>query len=158
MRCFSSSRSWTIRYQKVCTDGWEPMNDISVEVHEVGKRKTQRIERKYLRLRTRIKVWHEKRFILNPSGCTTPLSGSSIVMSLVEPFALPSTGSYQIFQAAQSQKKGREAVAQKSRLWTARIWQFPKIRLNWDLAPDILLSYWLCKPSNKVLLSCSKEF
>jgi len=55
---FPSSRSYrTIRYQKVLyrwLGAYE--RHFSVEVHEVGKRKTQRIERKYLRLRTRIKV------------------------------------------------------------------------------------------------------
>ena len=42
--------------QKYCTDGWGAYErHISLEQHEVGKRKTQRIERKHLRLRTRIK-------------------------------------------------------------------------------------------------------
>ena len=42
--------------QKYCTDGWGAYErHIPVEQHEVGKRKTQRIERKHLRLRTRIK-------------------------------------------------------------------------------------------------------
>jgi insertion element IS1 protein InsB len=42
--------------QKYCTDGWGAYaRHIPTEQHEVGKRKTQRIERKHLRLRTRIK-------------------------------------------------------------------------------------------------------
>jgi len=42
--------------QKYCTDGWGAYErHLPVEKHEVGKRKTQRIERKHLRLRTRIK-------------------------------------------------------------------------------------------------------
>ncbi len=42
--------------QRFCTDGWGPYErHLPVEVHEVGKRKTQKIERKHLRLRTRIK-------------------------------------------------------------------------------------------------------
>ena len=42
--------------QKYCTDGWGAYErHIPAEQHEVGKRKTQIIERKHLRLRTRIK-------------------------------------------------------------------------------------------------------
>ncbi|MBV9388759.1 MAG: hypothetical protein JOZ78_20235 [Chroococcidiopsidaceae cyanobacterium CP_BM_ER_R8_30] len=42
--------------KKYCTDGWGAyQHHLSVEEHEIGKRKTQRIERKHLRLRTRIK-------------------------------------------------------------------------------------------------------
>jgi insertion element IS1 protein InsB len=41
---------------KYCTDGWGAYErHLSLEEHEVGKRKTQRIERKHLTLRTRIK-------------------------------------------------------------------------------------------------------
>jgi len=41
---------------KYCTDGWGAYErHIPPEQHEVGKRKTQRIERKHLTLRTRIK-------------------------------------------------------------------------------------------------------
>ena len=41
---------------KYCTDGWGAYErHLPAELHEVGKRKTQRIERKHLRLRTRIK-------------------------------------------------------------------------------------------------------
>jgi len=43
-------------YQKFCTDGWGAyQRHLPAQMHEVGKRKTQRIERKHLRLRTRIK-------------------------------------------------------------------------------------------------------
>ncbi|WP_250126554.1 IS1 family transposase [Chroococcidiopsis sp. CCMEE 29] len=42
--------------KRYCTDGWGAYErHLPVELHEVGKRKTQRIERKHLRLRTRIK-------------------------------------------------------------------------------------------------------
>ena len=42
--------------QRYCTDGWGAYErHIPPEQHEVGKRKTQRIERKHLTLRTRIK-------------------------------------------------------------------------------------------------------
>jgi len=42
--------------QKYCTDGWGAYSrHLSPENHCVGKRKTQRIERKHLRLRTRVK-------------------------------------------------------------------------------------------------------
>lgn len=42
--------------EKYCTDGWGAYErHIPEEDHEVGKRKTQRIERKHLELRTRIK-------------------------------------------------------------------------------------------------------
>ncbi len=42
--------------KQFCTDGWGAYErHLPVEVHEVGKRKTQKIERKHLRLRTRIK-------------------------------------------------------------------------------------------------------
>jgi insertion element IS1 protein InsB len=42
--------------KKYCTDGWGTyQRHLSAEEHEIGKRKTQRIERKHLRLRTRIK-------------------------------------------------------------------------------------------------------
>ncbi len=41
---------------RYCTDGWGAYErHLPTELHEVGKRKTQRIERKHLRLRTRIK-------------------------------------------------------------------------------------------------------
>jgi len=32
--------------KKYCTDGWGATREISQNLHEVGKRKTQRIERK----------------------------------------------------------------------------------------------------------------
>jgi len=42
--------------RRFCTDGWGAYErHLPAEIHEVGKRKTQRIERKHLRLRTRIK-------------------------------------------------------------------------------------------------------
>jgi len=42
--------------KKYCTDGWGAYErHLSAENHEIGKRKTQRIEQKHLRLRTRIK-------------------------------------------------------------------------------------------------------
>ena len=42
--------------KQYCTDGWGAYErHLPTEVHEVGKRKTQSIERKHLGLRTRIK-------------------------------------------------------------------------------------------------------
>lgn len=42
--------------KRFCTDGWGAyQRHLPVQMHEVGKQKTQRIERKHLRLRTRIK-------------------------------------------------------------------------------------------------------
>ena len=42
--------------KQYCTDGWGAYErHLPAEVHEVGKRKTQSIERKHLGLRTRIK-------------------------------------------------------------------------------------------------------
>jgi len=42
--------------RRYCTDGWGAyQRHLPEAVHEVGKRKTQKIERKHLRLRTRIK-------------------------------------------------------------------------------------------------------
>jgi insertion element IS1 protein InsB len=44
------------RIRRYCTDGWGAYQRYLPEaVHEVGKCKTQKIERKHLRLRTRIK-------------------------------------------------------------------------------------------------------
>lgn len=41
---------------RYCTDGWGAYErHLPAETHEVGKRKTQSIERKHLGLRTRIK-------------------------------------------------------------------------------------------------------
>ena len=49
--------------KKYCTDGWGAYErHLPAELHEVGKRKTQRIERKHLRLRTRIKRLVRKKF------------------------------------------------------------------------------------------------
>ena len=42
--------------KRYCTDGWGAyQRHLPAERHEIGKRKTQRIEQKHLRLRTRIK-------------------------------------------------------------------------------------------------------
>jgi insertion element IS1 protein InsB len=42
--------------KRYCTDGWGAYErHLPAQAHEIGKRKTQRIERKHLRLRTRIK-------------------------------------------------------------------------------------------------------
>lgn len=42
--------------KRFCTDGWGAYErHLPTELHEVGKRKTQKIEPKHLRLRTRIK-------------------------------------------------------------------------------------------------------
>ena len=42
--------------KRYCPDGWGAYErHLPAELHEVGKRKTQRIERKHLSLRTRIK-------------------------------------------------------------------------------------------------------
>lgn len=47
--------------KKYCTDGWGAYErNLSQDKHEVGKRKTQRIERKHLNLRTRIKRLQRK--------------------------------------------------------------------------------------------------
>ncbi|WP_219907752.1 IS1 family transposase [Aphanothece hegewaldii] len=42
--------------KKYCTDGWGAYErNLSAEQHEIGKKKTQRIEQKHLTLRTKIK-------------------------------------------------------------------------------------------------------
>lgn len=42
--------------KRFCTDGWGAyQRHLPAQMHQVGKQKTQRIERKHLRLRTRIK-------------------------------------------------------------------------------------------------------
>ncbi len=42
--------------KRYCTDGWGAYErHLPVKAHEIGKHKTQRIERKHLKLRTRIK-------------------------------------------------------------------------------------------------------
>jgi IS1 family transposase/transposase-like protein len=47
--------------QKYCTDGYGSYErNLPQDKHEIGKRKTQRIERKHLRLRTRIKRLQRK--------------------------------------------------------------------------------------------------
>ena len=47
--------------KKYCTDGWGAYKkNLPESKHEIGKRKTQRIERKHLNLRTRIKRLQRK--------------------------------------------------------------------------------------------------
>ncbi|WP_425428930.1 IS1 family transposase [Aphanothece hegewaldii] len=47
--------------KKYCTDGYEAYSrNLPAEKHEIGKRKTQKIERKHLTLRTRIKRLQRK--------------------------------------------------------------------------------------------------
>jgi len=47
--------------KKHCTDGWGAYErNLLEDKHEIGKRKTQRIERKHLNLRTRIKPLQRK--------------------------------------------------------------------------------------------------
>ncbi len=47
--------------KKYCTDGWGAYErNLPEDQHEIGKRKTQRIERKHLNLRTRIKRLQRK--------------------------------------------------------------------------------------------------
>jgi len=54
--------------KRYCTDGWGAYErHVSAELHEVGKRKTQRIERKHLRLRTRIKRLDRKTICFSKS-------------------------------------------------------------------------------------------
>ncbi len=47
--------------KKYCTDGWGAYErNLPESKHEIGKRKTQKIERKHLNLRTRIKRLQRK--------------------------------------------------------------------------------------------------
>jgi len=47
--------------KKYCTDGWGAYSrNLPLEKHEIGKRKTQKIERKHLGMRTRIKRLQRK--------------------------------------------------------------------------------------------------
>jgi len=47
--------------KKYCTDGWGAYeSNLPEDKHEIGKKKTQRIERKHLNLRTRIKRLQRK--------------------------------------------------------------------------------------------------
>lgn len=47
--------------KRYCTDGWGAYErHLTTQMHEVGKRKTQTIERKHLRLRTRLKRLNRK--------------------------------------------------------------------------------------------------
>ncbi len=51
--------------KRFCTDGWGAYQRyLPAQSHEVDKRKTQRIERKHLQLRTRIMRLVKKRFAL----------------------------------------------------------------------------------------------
>jgi insertion element IS1 protein InsB len=57
MKCFSLLKELLEPFgiQEYCTDRWGTYErQIPEEQHEIGKRKTQRIERKHLGLRTRI--------------------------------------------------------------------------------------------------------
>ena len=54
--------------KRFCTDGWGSYErHLPAELHEVGKRKTQKIERKHLRLRTRIKRFTRKTICFSKS-------------------------------------------------------------------------------------------
>ncbi len=56
------------RIKQLCTDGWGTKErHLPVELHEVSKRKAQRIERKHLRLRTRIKQLARKTICFSKS-------------------------------------------------------------------------------------------
>ena len=51
--------------KRYCTDGWGAYGrHLPLESHEIGKRKTQRIERKHLNLRTRIKRLTKQDYLL----------------------------------------------------------------------------------------------
>ncbi len=55
--------------KKYCTDGWGAYErHLPAEFHEIGKRKTQRIEQKHLRLRTRIKRLARKTICFSKTG------------------------------------------------------------------------------------------
>lgn len=57
-KCFSLLKELIepFEIQKYCTDGWGAYErDIPAKQHEIGKRKTQQIERKHLGLRTRLR-------------------------------------------------------------------------------------------------------
>jgi len=70
--------------KRYCTDGWGAYErHLPAECHEIGKRKTQRIERKHLRLRTRIKRLARKTICFSKrKRCTLVLACSLIAMSL----------------------------------------------------------------------------
>jgi insertion element IS1 protein InsB len=54
--------------KKYCTDGWGAFSrNLPAEQHEIGKRKTQRIERKHLQLRTRVKKLQRKTICFSKS-------------------------------------------------------------------------------------------
>ena len=51
--------------KRYCTDDWGAYRrHLPLESHEIGKRKTQRIERKHLNLRTRIKRLTKQDYLL----------------------------------------------------------------------------------------------
>jgi len=52
-----------------------PTKDLPAQMHEVGKRKTQRIERKHLRLRTRIKRLARRTICFSKSEATISVIG-----------------------------------------------------------------------------------
>ena len=75
--------------KQYCTDGWGAYErHLPVELHEVGKRKIQRIERKHLRLRTRIKRLMRKTICFSKTEFMHDLvlSCLSIAMNLVYQF------------------------------------------------------------------------
>lgn len=54
--------------KRYCTDGWGAYErHLAKQMHEVGKRKTQRIERKHLTLRTRLKRLNRKTICFSKS-------------------------------------------------------------------------------------------
>lgn len=55
--------------KRYCTDGWGAyQRHLPLESHEIDKRKTQRIERKHLNLRTRIKRLTKQDYLLFQDG------------------------------------------------------------------------------------------
>ncbi len=55
--------------KRYCKDGWGAyQRHLPLESHEIGKRKTQRIERKHLNLRTRIKRLTKQDYLLFQDG------------------------------------------------------------------------------------------
>lgn len=69
--------------QKFCTDGWGAYErHLPTENHEVGKRKTQRIGRKHLQLRTRIKRLARKTICFSKTELMHDLGKRIIYQSL----------------------------------------------------------------------------
>lgn len=69
--------------RQFCTDGWGAyQRHLPVESHEVGKRKTQRIERKHLVLRTRIKRLARKTICFSLVGINARPSNWTVHQSL----------------------------------------------------------------------------